>query len=202
MNKHKGFTLVELLIVIVVIAILAAITLVAYNGIQKKAQDTSLRSDLTNAGKVMSLWTVDHTMTELRAAYGGSGAAYVSGGYADNALTTSLMWEDVEGVPPISVSPTTTLEIIAEYKGVNADRAPEANDHMINDNSFCLTGASKGGTYNYRIMSAIRSQYNKLLFYDSKVGHVATLEELGEIYDSGGEITCEAHLLLWRDAIA
>ena len=32
-NKTKGFTLVELLIVIVVIAILAAISIVAYNGV-------------------------------------------------------------------------------------------------------------------------------------------------------------------------
>ena len=33
-----GFTIVELLIVIVVIAILAAITIVAYNGIQNQAK--------------------------------------------------------------------------------------------------------------------------------------------------------------------
>ena len=41
--KHKqqsGFTIVELLIVVVVIAILAAITVVAYNGIQQRAQNT------------------------------------------------------------------------------------------------------------------------------------------------------------------
>lgn len=36
--KSRGFTIVELLIVIVVIAILAAITIVAYNGIQNRAK--------------------------------------------------------------------------------------------------------------------------------------------------------------------
>lgn len=37
----KGFTIVELLIVIVVIAILAAITVVSYNGISSQARDSS-----------------------------------------------------------------------------------------------------------------------------------------------------------------
>lgn len=40
-TKSKGFTLVELLIVIVVIAILAAISIVAYNGIQNRGKATS-----------------------------------------------------------------------------------------------------------------------------------------------------------------
>ena len=40
-NNQKGFTIVELLIVIVVIAILAAITIVAFNGIQNRAKATS-----------------------------------------------------------------------------------------------------------------------------------------------------------------
>ncbi len=39
-RRMSGFTIVELLIVIVVIAVLAAITIVAFNGIQAKAENT------------------------------------------------------------------------------------------------------------------------------------------------------------------
>lgn len=53
--QRSGFTIVELLIVIVVIAILAAITIVAYNGIQNRAYDTTIQSDLTNIAKKFQL---------------------------------------------------------------------------------------------------------------------------------------------------
>lgn len=46
---HAGFTVVELLVIIVVIAILATLTVVAYNGIQKQARQTALTSDLRTA---------------------------------------------------------------------------------------------------------------------------------------------------------
>ena len=44
--KKQGFTIVELLVVIVVIAILAAISVFAYNGVQAKARDADRISDL------------------------------------------------------------------------------------------------------------------------------------------------------------
>lgn len=52
-QKHTGFTIVELLIVIVVIGILAAITVVAYNGIQEKARVQRANTDLANLNKAI-----------------------------------------------------------------------------------------------------------------------------------------------------
>jgi len=60
-QKQTGFTIVELLIVIVVIGILAAITIVAYNGIQGRAVVASLQSDLTNGSQQVKLFQVDNS---------------------------------------------------------------------------------------------------------------------------------------------
>lgn len=59
-TSRRGFTIVELLIVIVVIAILAAITIVAYNGIQERARASSASSALNQATKKLSLYQVDN----------------------------------------------------------------------------------------------------------------------------------------------
>lgn len=56
MRQRSGFTIVELLIVIVIIAILAAITVVAYNGIQGRARDSQRLSDLKTIVKALEMY--------------------------------------------------------------------------------------------------------------------------------------------------
>lgn len=73
--RATGFTIVELLIVIVVIGILAAITIVAYNGAQDKARAATVASDLREAADQLNIdqaRTGQYPLT-LAAANGGSG---------------------------------------------------------------------------------------------------------------------------------
>jgi len=59
MKTSRGFTIVELLIVIVVIGILAAIVIVAFNGVQNRAYATSVKSDLATLAKRIEAAKID-----------------------------------------------------------------------------------------------------------------------------------------------
>jgi prepilin-type N-terminal cleavage/methylation domain-containing protein len=58
-RSSGGFTIVELLIVIVVIGILAAITIVAYNGIQSRARDSIRYADAKAIVKALEIYKAD-----------------------------------------------------------------------------------------------------------------------------------------------
>ena len=79
-SNQPAFTIVELLVVIVVIGILAAITFVAYTGISSKATVASLTSDLDNAAKQLKLDQVSNMAypTSIATANGGNGIKYNS----------------------------------------------------------------------------------------------------------------------------
>ncbi|MNY26595.1 Type II secretion system protein G precursor [compost metagenome] len=59
-RTHPGFTIVELLIVIVIIGILAAISAVTYAGAQDRAKYSSMQSDLQAINKALVLYKVDN----------------------------------------------------------------------------------------------------------------------------------------------
>ena len=78
-NKKRGFTIVELLIVIVVIAILAAISIVAYNGIQTRAENTKTIDGVAAYTKLFSIYAVDNGTYPATSVYPSLSTAVTSG---------------------------------------------------------------------------------------------------------------------------
>jgi len=78
-QKKMGFTIVELLIVIVVIAILAAISVVAYNGIQQRARNTQILAGVDAYKKGI----IQYMIVKGAQPYGATSNICLGSGYSD-----------------------------------------------------------------------------------------------------------------------
>lgn len=79
LNFQNGFTFVELLLVVIIIAILAAIAVPLYLNQRAKAWDANVQSDLYNAAVAQATYYVDNS------AYSGVVADLVENGYVQSA---------------------------------------------------------------------------------------------------------------------
>jgi prepilin-type N-terminal cleavage/methylation domain-containing protein len=138
-GRQSGFTIVELLIVIVVIAILAAITIVAYNGIQTRARNSQIISGVNAYRKAIELYAVDAgaypSVTGCLGADYPSNACWtgINGNRSVNATLDSLL------DPYIKQKPTLTTKLL---------KITTAPDYRL------------GATYNYASPTDI-----KLIYY-------------------------------------
>lgn len=130
-SARKGFTIVELLIVIVVIGILAAITIVSFNGVANKARVASLQSALESTGKQIEITrtlsgvdvypaTVPNLPTGVT--YVGNPAAL--GGYCATKADGTLIYMQTGSNPIAHAGPGCTITNLAtnpsfEYNNYN-----------------------------------------------------------------------------------
>lgn len=137
-KKQTGFTIVELLIVIVVIGILAAITIVAYSGIQDRAQRSRISSDLRNLEHAIHLARNDRA-TVLGTITGNFGTA--------SACVSKANGIDLAALPRTDSCWTTylsTLDLISTASGQNVRNLvdPWGRPYFIDENE------SEGGVSN------------------------------------------------------
>lgn len=104
-GQHKqGFTIVELLIVIVVIGILAAITIVAFNGIQERSKNTQTVNAVAAYVKLIKLYKVDEgTHPDIHSVCLGTG--YPGGecraGWGESStFNETMLGNYMKGTPP------------------------------------------------------------------------------------------------------
>lgn len=122
-KQQKGFTIVELLIVIVVIAILAAITVVAYNGIQGRTKIASVNADLKSIKTAMLMYRADY-----------------------GTLPNNADWYSGTAMPPTS---RWSTEIVANLKNLKYIQTSGLEQdpwgqYYFYDNNDCTIG--QGGT--------------------------------------------------------
>lgn len=93
----RGFTIVELLIVVVVIAILATITIVAYRGVTDQANDSAVQSDLRHIAQVLNASKAQTGVLPAASAAGLEplGISVSKGSYGDGYVTGSSKYNIV-----------------------------------------------------------------------------------------------------------
>lgn len=129
MTKNKnGFTIVEILIVVVIIGILAAITIIAYRSIQVHSRDSQRASQ----AKIIA--------TSLEAYYGKNGEYPGCNAVTQTGTTVSSLLNVDSGslITPQSSTGTTNSIICGNLTSGNGD----AFGYVGDGSSSCLTGSS------------------------------------------------------------
>lgn len=151
-DKKRGFTIVELLIVIVVIGILAAIAIVAYNGIQSRARDAQRKSDIGAIVKTLEYYYADKGFYPLS-----SGSTVINSGWS---TTADASWQNLKNVvaPYASNFPSSDPKNTSGSAAAATTTAYTYDYVVLQNSSYCNTPSGQGYILVYRLEASTQQQ--------------------------------------------
>lgn len=189
-NKQKGFTIVELLIVIVVIAILAAISIVAYRGVQQRAARSVVSADLRNAATSFEMYKADNgsypasslppgiktSKGVVLSATNTAGDAFCVNAYYQSDPSLQLSWDSKKGLQNDTLCSGAA---IGGASGGDVPLAARGTNLMPGFSQWTLSGsAAYNSSTGELTLGANGSAKSPLV----RVDHPATLKAGGDMY--------------------
>ena len=115
-KKAYGFTIVELLIVIVVIAILAAISIAAYTNIQQRAKNTAIINAASQSLKMIQAYIAEKGTYPYAPSTAGSACITSTTGCADSSNTINANGTFDTNMATVGTLPRTTQKISGDNR--------------------------------------------------------------------------------------
>lgn len=195
-DQEAGFTLVELLVVIIIIGILAAIAIPVFLNQRQRANDATLKSDMKSVANAIT--DADLNATEFRTIFENKAGVNMWGKDAkyQGIVATAMNWNSkVPQVPQVNVSNGTLMAV-----WIYPTDTPPWNKHEEGD--FCLGGVHTNSNYDYAPGTGQgAANYDRYLYYDVLQGGLKTMEELVEAYEvDERSVSCSGHVKLYMQA--
>lgn len=156
-KSSRGFTLVELLIVVATIIILAAVTILAYSGTQARSRDAKRRADVANIAKAMEIYYGDNGQYPTATGSTAINASWASSN-DDSWTTLASQLISANAIDALPFDPT------------NAPKTKAAGTSVLSSSKSNLSYAIYVNTTNY-CGSAPRQMY--LILYRLETGEKA-----------------------------